>query len=72
MSPPPPLWEGGSSKFDGGQLKSKHEGSMENAWESACERVNLIVELAAISLKACKFTKFELLHTYLSRILATF
>ena len=50
-----------------GRLKSKHGGSMEELKmlpKNTCERVHLIVELPAISMQACKFTKNELLHTY--------
>ena len=36
------------------------------------EGVDLIVKLLSLSLQACKFTKNELLHTYFSRILASF
>ena len=36
------------------------------------EGVHLIVELPAISLQVCKFTKKELLHRYFSRILGRF
>ena len=66
---------GCSSKFDGGGLKSKHEGSMgelKMQAKNTCEGVHLIVKLPAISLKTCKFTKTELLPTYFSRTLARF
>ena len=33
--------------------------------KNTCEGVNLIVKLLTISLQACKFTKNELLHTYI-------
>ena len=72
--PAPPLgWS--SSKFGGGDLSQ----SMGRAWgklkmlsKNTREGVHLIVKLAAISLQASKFTKYELLHTYFSRILARF
>ena len=35
--------------------------------KNTCEGVHLIVKLPAINLQACKFTKNELLHTYLAR-----
>ena len=76
--PPPPPFKGGRwgfSKFDGGGLKSKHEGSMGELRmlsKNICEGVYLIVKLPVISRKACKYTKNELLHTYFSRILARF
>ena len=38
---------------------------------NTCEGVHLIVKLSTISLQAYKFTKYELLHTYFSSILAT-
>ena len=66
-----------SSKFDvgGGGLSQ----NMAGAWgklkmlsKNTCEGVHLIVKLPAISLQASKFTKYELLHTYFSRILARF
>ena len=72
MSPPPPLRRGdGSQKFDGGRLKTKHEGSMrelKTLSKNTYEGVHLIVKLPAISLKASKFTKNELLQTYFSRL----
>ena len=44
---------GGSSKFDGGGLKSIHGGSMGGGLKmlskNACDRVHLIVKLLAIS-----------------------
>ena len=40
--------------------------------KKSCEGVQLIVKLPAISLKPCKFTKNELLHTYFSRTLTIF
>ena len=33
--------------------------------KNTCEGVHLIVKLPAISLQACKFTKNELIHTFL-------
>ena len=64
----------GSSKFNGGAL-SQYMGEawrgLKTLTNNACEGVHWIVKLPAISLQACKFTKYELLHTYLSRILAT-
>ena len=48
-------------------LKLIHGGSMavlKMLSKNTCEVVHLIVELPAISLQACKFTKNELLHTY--------
>ena len=56
-------------------LKLIHGGSMgvlKMLSKNTCEVVHLIVELPAISLQACKFTKNELLHTYFWRILARF
>ena len=47
-------------------------GGLKMLTKNTCERVHLIVKLQAISLKACRFTKNELLHTYFSRILARF
>ena len=67
---------GGSSKFDGRELKSIHGGSMEGGLKmllkNTCEGVYLIIMLQAISLQACKFTKNELLHTHVLRMLARF
>ena len=40
--------------------------------KNICGGVHMLVELPAISLQACKFTKNELLRTYFSRILARF
>ena len=68
-------WRGGSSKFGGGGLKSKHGGSMgelKMLLKNICEGVHLIVKLPAISLQASKFTENELLHTHFLRILARF
>ena len=65
---------GGSSKFDGGRLKSKHGGEwgqfkmlVKNSCEevhlitgkNTCEGDHLIVKLPAISLQASKFTKMN-------------
>ena len=47
-------------------------GELKMLSRNTCEGVRLIVKLPAISLKACKFTKNELLHTYFSRILTRF
>ena len=71
---------GGSLKFDGsgggrGRLKSIHGVSMEGLktlLKNTCEGVYLLVKLPAINLQASKFTKYELLHAYFSRILARF
>ena len=66
---------GGSTKFDGAELKSKHGGSMGELKmfsRNTCEGVHLIVKFPAISLQASKFTKNELLQTYFSRISARF
>ena len=59
----------------GGGLKSKHGGSMgehKMLSKNTCEGVHFIVKLPAIILPASKFTKNELLHTYISSILARF
>ena len=59
----------------GGTLQNLMEGGglsqyMGGAWglkilsKNTCEGVHLIVNLLAISLQACKFTKNELLHTF--------
>ena len=70
-----------SSKFDGGwgggrgglsQNMAAAWGKLKMLSKNACEGVHLIVKLPVISLKASKFTKYELLHTYFSRILAIF
>ena len=62
-----------------GELKMEGDLSqnMRGAWgelkmvsKNTCEGAHLLVKLPAISLKACKFTKNELLHTYFSKILA--
>ena len=52
---------------------------MEGAWgglkmllKNTCEELHLKVKLLAITLEACKFTKNELLHTHISKILALF
>ena len=55
-------WEGLKSIHRGHKMLSKIP-VMEFIW---------IVQLPAISLQACKFTKNKLLHTYSSRILARF
>ena len=69
--------EGGSSKFDWGELKSMHGESMGGEGQevkmllkNTCEGVHLIVKSPSICLQACKFAKNEPLHTYFSRILA--
>ena len=62
---------GSCSKFDGG-LKSKHGVSLKCCWKIPVKGVHLIAKLLAMSLQASKFTKNELLQTYLSRILARF
>ena len=56
----------------GGQNMRRAWGELKMLSKDTCEGVHLIVKLPAISLKACKFTKNELLHTYFSRILARF
>ena len=67
---------GGSSKFDGGGLKSVHAGSvggrLKMPSKNICEGVHLIVKLPSIILQSCKFTKNKLLHTHFSRILPRF
>ena len=40
--------------------------------KNTCEGVHFLVQLPAIGLQACKFTKTELLRTYFWRILARF
>ena len=47
-------------------------GELNMLSENNCEGVHLILTLPAISLPASKFTKYKLLHTYFSRILARF
>ena len=64
---PQNLMEGGLS-----QNMSGAGGELKTLSKNTCEGVYLIVKLPAKSLKACKFTKNELLHTYFSRILARF
>ena len=63
---------GGSSKFDGVGLKSKHWGELKMLSKNTGEGVHLIKKLPAVSLQASKFTKNELLDTSFSRILARF
>ena len=66
---------GGASKFNGGVGLSQYmgePGGFKILSKNSCEGVHLIIKLPAISPQAYKFTKFELLHTYLSRILARF
>ena len=60
-------------------LKSIHEGSMggagrglKNLLRNTCDGVDWIGKWPSISLQVCKFTKYELLHTHFSRILARF
>ena len=51
-----------------GALKSIHGwtmGGLKMLLKNTCEGVHLIVKLPATSLQACKFTKNELLHTFL-------
>ena len=48
------------------------QGELYMMSKNTCEGVNLIVKLLTISLQACKFTENELLHTYISIILARF
>ena len=55
----------------GGGLKTMFLKSR-NILENISEGVHFLVKLLAISLQACNFTKNELLHTYFSRILASF
>ena len=67
-------------EHDGGSyflwgLKTIHGRSMGGVKmlsKNTCEGVHLIVKLPAIGLQAWKFTKNELLHIYISRILARF
>ena len=40
--------------------------------KNTCEGVYMLVKLLAISLQACKFTKNEFLHIYISKILSYF
>ena len=60
---------------EGGGCLSQYMGGawrgLKTLTKNTCEGDHLIVKLPAISLQACKFTKYELLHTYFSRILAT-
>ena len=52
-------------------LKSIHGGSMRGLKmlsKYTCEGVHLIVMLPAICLQACKFTKNDLLHTFLKEL----
>ena len=67
----------GSSQFDG-RLESIHGGGggglgrLKMLLKNTCEGVHLLVNLAALSLQACKFTKNELFCTYFIRILTRF
>ena len=66
---------GGSLQNLMGGLKSIHGGEhagFKMLSKNTCEGVNLIVKLPDIGLQACKFTKNELFHTHISRILARF
>ena len=47
-------------------------GGLKTLLKNAFEGVHLLVTLPAMSLQVSKFTKHELLHTYLLRILARF
>ena len=47
-------------------------GGAEMLLKNTCEGVHLLVKLSALCLQACKFFKYEFLHTYFSRILARF
>ena len=69
--------EGGSSKCDGeglSQYMGEHGGGggLKMLLKNTCEGAHLIVNLPAVSMQACKFTKTELLHAYFSIILARF
>ena len=46
------------------QYMGEEHGGLRMLSKNTCEGVHLVVKLPAISLKACKFTKNELRHTY--------
>ena len=66
--------EHGGLNFDGGGRGGGLSRSMGelNMSKNTCDEVLLTGKVQAIILKASKFTKNELLHTYFSRILARF
>ena len=67
MGGAPPQGQG-SLKFDWGALVNswrEHRSGLKIQLKNTCGRVYLIVKLPAISLQACKFTKNELLYSYL-------
>ena len=74
----PPYWGGGVLQNVMGEAyvntlgEHGEGGGLKMLSKNTCEGVHLIINLLALSLQACKFTKNDLLHIYFSRILVRF